>query len=173
MDIAEYKKIVIALRPTLLTVAGRITRNTEDAKDVVQDVCLKIWHRREEFERFENIEAYSVTMTKNMSIDKLRARRPDSDEDILLTQAGNERLPDEVLEEKDSHAAIRRIIAMLPPLQQRILQLKDLEGYETHEIIEITGITAEAIRNNLSRARKRVRELYLAYHRTKKQQNEE
>lgn len=168
MDIAEYKKTVIALRPTLLTVARRITRNAQDAEDVVQDVCLKIWHRRDEFGQFENVEAYSVTMTKNMSIDKLRARHPDSDEDALLTKAGNERLPDQLLEEKDSHTAIRRIIEMLPPIQQRILQLKDLEGYETDEITKITGMTAEAVRNNLSRARKRVRELYLAYNRIKK-----
>jgi len=42
--------------------------------------------------------------------------------------------------------------------------MKDIEGYETEEITHITGITAEAVRNNLSRARKRVRELYVTYH---------
>ncbi len=167
MDIAEYKKTIVALRPTLIAVANRITRNSEDAEDVVQDVCLKIWHRRDEVVRYENVEAYCVTMTKNLSIDKLRTRRPVSDEDGLVGKTDNERLPDELLEEKDSNEAIRRIIASLPPLQQRIFQLKDLEGYETEEIVEITGIAAEAVRNNLSRARKRLRELYLAYHHIK------
>lgn len=167
MNIAEYKKIIIALRPTLLTVAHRVTRNAEDAEDVVQDVCLKIWHRRDEFGQFDNVEAYSVTMTKNLCIDKIRARRPFSDEETLIGQADGTQLPDELLEEKDSRTTIRRIIDTLPPLQQRILQLKDLEGYETEEIAEITGIAAEAVRNNLSRARKRLRELYVAYHRTK------
>ncbi|HBG80838.1 MAG: RNA polymerase sigma factor [Petrimonas sp.] len=167
MDIAEYKKTIVALRPTLIAVANRITRNTEDAEDVVQDVCLKIWHRRDEVVRYENVEAYCVTMTKNLSIDKIRTRRPVSDEDGFIGKTDNGRLPDELLEERDNKEAIRRIIMSLPPLQQRIFQLKDLEGYETEEIVEITGIAAEAVRNNLSRARKRLRELYLAYHRIK------
>ena len=141
MDIAEYKKTIVALRPTLIAVANRITRNTEDAED--------------------------VTMTKNLSIDKIRTRRPVSDEDGFIGKTDNGRLPDELLEERDNKEAIRRIIMSLPPLQQRIFQLKDLEGYETEEIVEITGIAAEAVRNNLSRARKRLRELYLAYHRIK------
>ncbi|MDO5524113.1 MAG: sigma-70 family RNA polymerase sigma factor [Bacteroidia bacterium] len=164
MDIAEYKKIVVALRPTLISIAKRITNNTEDAEDVAQDVCLKIWHRREEFVQYENVEAYCVAMTKNLSIDKIRCRHSVSDEKEICGKADEQRLPDELLEEKDTNAAIRRIIANLPPLQQRILQLKDLEGYETEEIAEITGIAAEAVRNNLSRARKRLREIYLAYH---------
>ena len=167
MDIAEYKKTIVALRPTLIAVANRITRNTEDAEDVVQDVCLKIWHRRDEVVRYENVEAYCVTMTKNLSIDKIRTRRPVSDEDGFIGKTDNGRLPDELLEERDNKEAIRRIIMSLPPLQQRIFQLKDLEGYETEEIVEITGIAAEAVRNNLSRARKRLGELYLAYHRIK------
>ena len=167
MDIAEYKKTIVALRPTLIAVANRITRNTEDAEDVVQDVCLKIWHQHDEVVRYENVEAYCVTMTKNLSIDKIRTRRPVSDEDGFIGKTDNGRLPDELLEERDNKEAIRRIIMSLPPLQQRIFQLKDLEGYETEEIVEITGIAAEAVRNNLSRARKRLRELYLAYHRIK------
>lgn len=170
MDIIEYKKTIVALRPTLITVANRITRNMEDAEDVVQDVCLKIWHRRNEFVQCENVEAYSVTMTKNLSIDKIRARRSTTDDNLLADKADKERLPDQLLEEKDTKTAIRHIISLLPPLQQRILQLKDLEGYETEEITEITGIAAEAVRNNLSRARKRLREMYLAYHHNKEKE---
>lgn len=166
MDIVEYKRVVIALRPSLLSVARRITGNAEDAEDVVQDVCLKIWHRRDRFGQYENVEAYSTTMVKNLSIDKIRCRKPTSDEVELLGKETDEQLPDSLLEEKEVADAIRRIIGMLPPLQQRILQMKDIEGYETEEITEIMGIAAEAVRNNLSRARKRMRELYMIYYQT-------
>ena len=166
MDIVEYKRIVVTLRPSLLAVARRITGNTEDAEDVVQDVCLKIWHFRDRIDQYENMEAYSTTMVKNLSIDKIRSRKPFSDELELLGKETGEQLPDSLLEEKEERNAIRRIIEMLPPLQQRILQMKDLEGFETVEISEMTGIAAEAVRNNLSRARKRIRELYLMYYQT-------
>ncbi len=164
MDIVEYKKIVVALRPSLLAVARRIIGNTQDAEDVVQDVCLKIWHFRDRIDPYENMEAYSTTMVKNLSIDKIRSRKPFADEQELIGREAGEQLPDSLLEEKEERDAIRRIIEMLPPLQQRILQMKDIEGYETGEISEAMGIAAEAVRNNLSRARKRIRELYLTYH---------
>lgn len=164
MDIVEYKKIVVALRPSLLAVARRITGNAQDAEDVVQDVCLKIWHFRDRIDPYENMEAYSTTMVKNLSIDKIRSRKPFADEQELIGREAGEQLPDSLLEEKEERDAIRRIIEMLPPLQQRILQMKDIEGYETGEISEAMGIAAEAVRNNLSRARKRIRELYLTYH---------
>ncbi|MEA5127198.1 MAG: RNA polymerase sigma factor [Proteiniphilum sp.] len=167
MDIVEYKKIVVALRPSLLAVARRITGNTQDAEDVVQDVCLKIWHFRDRIDQYENMKAYSTTMVKNLSIDKIRSRKAFSDELELAGKETGEQLPDSLLEEKEERDAIRKIIEMLPPLQQRILQMKDIEGYETDEITEITGMAAEAVRNNLSRARKRIRELYLMYYQTK------
>ena len=113
------------------------------------------------------MEAYSTTMVKNLSIDKIRGRNPFSNEVELLGKETEEQLPDSLLEEKEERDAIRRIIKMLPPLQQRILHMKDIEGYETSEITEITGMAAEAVRNNLSRARKRMRELYVMYYQTK------
>ncbi|MDR0422543.1 MAG: RNA polymerase sigma factor [Proteiniphilum sp.] len=167
MDIVEYKRIVVALRPSLLAVARRITGNRQDAEDAVQDVCLKIWRFRDRFDRYNNVEAYGTAMVRNLSIDRIRGRKPVSDETVLLGREAEERLPDSLLEEKEVREAIRRIIGLLPPLQQRILQMKDMEGYETGEIAEITGLAAGAVRNNLSRARKRIRELYLMYYRIK------
>lgn len=167
MDIDKYKRLVVALRPSLLAVAGRIVGNTQDAEDVVQDVCLKIWHRRNSFEAHLNIEAYCTTMVKNLSIDKLRGKKTLSGEDTLAGKEADELLPDSLLEEKEVHETIYKIIAMLPPLQQRIIQLKDIEGYDSGEISAMTGITVEAVRNNLSRARKRIRETYLMYYHTK------
>ena len=98
-----------------------------------------------------------------MSIDKVRTRKISTGDDALLNLTDNNRLPDEILEEKETNAAIRKIIAMLPQLQQQVLRLKDIEGCETEEIVAITGISVESVRNNLSRARKKVRELYGYY----------
>ena len=75
MDIEEYKKIIVPLRPQLLSIAHRITNNVADAEDVVQEVCLRIWHRREEFSELSNVAAYSTTMTKNLSIDRIRSKQ--------------------------------------------------------------------------------------------------
>ncbi|MDD4246399.1 MAG: sigma-70 family RNA polymerase sigma factor [Dysgonamonadaceae bacterium] len=168
MDIEEYKKIIVPLRPQLLSIANRITKNVADSEDVVQDVCLRIWHRREEFSKYRNVAAYCTTMTKNLSIVRIRTKHYISDETLLENHVADEPLPDRLMEEKDSATAIREIIKKLPPLQQKVFEMKDLHGYETHEIAASMGITIEAVRNNLSRARKRLRDLYLERNRKKK-----
>ena len=64
----------------------------------------------------------------------------------------------EELEQHDTVARIRWLISKLPSLQQTIIRMKDVEGYELAEIAEITGTQVEAVRVNLSRARKKIRE---------------
>ena len=67
---------------------------------------------------------------------------------------------------------MHEIIDSLPNLQRAIMQMKDIQGYETDEIAEITGCGPEAIRSNLSRARKKVRDIYLQTIQEKKRRNE-
>jgi RNA polymerase sigma-70 factor (ECF subfamily) len=100
-------------------------------------------------------------MTKNLSIDRIRVKRFTLDEAILENHIADEPLPDRLMEEKDNNAIISDIITKLPPLQQRVFKMKDLHGYENEEIAASLDITVEAVRNNLSRARKRIQGLYL------------
>jgi RNA polymerase sigma factor (sigma-70 family) len=65
------------------------------------------------------------------------------------------------LEKKDTERLLMKIIENLPTLQQAIIRMKDIEECEVEEIAEITGTNVEAVRMNLSRARKKVREEYI------------
>ncbi|KAA6308740.1 hypothetical protein EZS27_002262, partial [termite gut metagenome] len=51
-------------------------------------------------------------------------------------------------------------------------RMKDIEGYENKEIMEITGCSSESVRSNLSRARKKVRDVYLQAIQERKRRNE-
>jgi RNA polymerase sigma-70 factor (ECF subfamily) len=65
--------------------------------------------------------------------------------------------PHQTMEAKDLGHYIWSLIAQLPPLQQMIMRLKDIEELEVEEIALITNCTPEAVRMNLSRARKKIR----------------
>jgi len=65
--------------------------------------------------------------------------------------------PHQFTENKDLGHFIWKLIEQLPPLQQMIMRLKDIEGHEVEEIAQITNTTPEAVRMNLSRARKKIR----------------
>lgn len=165
MEIVEYKQLIVNLRPSLLQVALRMLTNKQDAEDAVQEVFLRLWHKRSDVSQFQDKAAYCTTMTKNICIDRIRAHRPTLDDTILETKIDLQQSPEDLVEDTDNREVIRKIIDTLPTLQKEILKLKDIEGYDTKEIMDMHNMTAEAVRINLSRARKRLREMYLAYYR--------
>lgn len=100
-----------------------------------------------------------------------RAKRPDTLSLDRVQAPTPSATPERLLEEKDEFRLMREIIDSLPTLQRTIIRMKDIEEYETEEIAEITGCNAEAIRSNLSRARKKVREVYLQTIQERKRRN--
>lgn len=170
MELQEFKIKVLPLRSKLLHYAERQTGNEEDAEDIVQEVLLRLWKRRAELEHCENIEAFSTTLVRHLYIDQWRKRRQekrDAGEESGIEYATPERL----LEIKDSVRLIQEIIATLPTLQQSVIRMKDVEGYETEEIAEIIGCQTEAVRSNLSRARRKLRDIYLQVIQEKNRKN--
>lgn len=161
MELKQFKISVLPLRSKLLCYAQKLTEESADAEDAVQEVMLKLWNIRQQLDDYRSIEALSMTMTRNACMDQWRSKRTDTlslDQVQALSQTAT---PERLLEEKDEFRLMREIIASLPPLQQDIIRMKDIEEYETEEIAEITGCKAEAIRSNLSRARKKVRDIYM------------
>lgn len=147
--------------PSCLNYARKLTDEPEDAEDAVQEVLLKLWNKRLELEQYRSIEAFAMTLTHNICIDMWRCKRNDTLSLDIVQAASPTGTPERLLEIKDEIRLMHEIIDSLPNLQRTIMRMKDIEGYETDEIAEITGCGPEAIRSNLSRARKKVRDVYL------------
>ena len=161
MELKQFKIDVLPLRDKLLNYARKLTEDPSDAEDAVQEIMLKLWNMRQKLDEYQSIEALAMTMTHHLCMDIWRAKRPDS-LSLEQVQAPSQSVtPERLLEGKDEFRLMREIIDSLPTLQRTIIQMKDVQEYETEEIAEITGCSAEAIRSNLSRARKKVRDIYL------------
>lgn len=161
MELKQFKIDVLLLRDKLLNYARKLTEDPSDAEDAVQEIMLKLWNMRQKLDEYQSIEALAMTMTHHLCMDIWRAKRPDSLSLEQVQAPSQSATPERLLEEKDEFRLIREIIDSLPTLQRTIIQMKDVQEYETEEIAEITGCSAEAIRSNLSRARKKVRDIYL------------
>lgn len=168
MEIKQFKTILIPLRQKLLALASKMMKNEAEAEDIVQETFLKLWQIRDELDQIQNPEGFAMQITKNICIDRIRSRKIQVDtEDYYL--GANYQTPYSSIELKDSVKIIKQIIEQLPGLQRAIIRMRDIEGYELDEIAEITGTQTSAVRTNLSRARKKVRETYIAinsYHLT-------
>jgi RNA polymerase sigma-70 factor (ECF subfamily) len=161
MNFQQFNQELVPLLENLLNVAKKMLENENDAKDSVQEVFLKLWHLRDTLHRYDSIPAFAVTMIKNLCIDRLRVRNREvalEQEIELRTTQDNPYLQ---LERLDTEQLLKKIIDSLPPLQKAIITMKDMDEYEVEEIAEITGTQPEAIRVNLSRERKKVREEYI------------
>lgn len=160
MEKEMFVRKVVPLRGKLSAYARRLLQDIDEAEDIVQEVFLKLWSIRESLDRYHNIEALSMKITKNLSLNRIRIRQRNSS--ISDYETASERTdPQKILEYRDSARQISEIIHTLPDTQQAVLRMKHLDGLETSEIAEITGSNIEAVRVNLSRARKKVKELFL------------
>lgn len=160
MEKEQFIKEVLPFRLKLMMYAQQFLKDTEEAEDIIQEVFLKLWCTRDALHQYNSIYALSVTITQHLCLNRLKVRQR-SQQMPVGVQIISEILPPDIeLIQKDDVGQLMRIINCLPDLQQAILRMKHIEGLEVEEIAELTGSKPEAIRMNLSRARKRVKELF-------------
>jgi RNA polymerase sigma-70 factor (ECF subfamily) len=160
MEQEQFKKEILPLRSRLLSYAQRLLGNKNDAEDIVQDVFSKLWIMRNDLERYNYIPAFSLTVTKHLSLNLLKKNEREYNALDESIEADN-LSPYAGLEQKDELEQLLKILNRLPDLQQSILRMKHIDGLETDEIAALTGSSPEAVRMNLSRARKKVRDWLL------------
>ena len=163
MSQERFKAEILPIRERLFHIAQRILVEEQEAEDAVQEVLLKLWHTRDSLDNYDSPAAFATTVIKNHCLDRLKVKnRQESLNDAYYERAGNDN-PYLQLERKNTTEILQKIIENLPPLQQAIIRMKDMEEYEVEEIAEITGTNIDAVRVNLSRARKKVREEYIKW----------
>jgi RNA polymerase sigma-70 factor (ECF subfamily) len=157
MNREQFKKEIVPLRNRLIAFSQHLTGNKDDAEDVTQDVFLKLWFMRNKLDDYADIAALAFTVAKHLSLNLIKHKRLDCEE--LDEQWQSEDLtPLQELENREEMEKLLILIDKLPDLQQSILRMKHFDGLETDEIASLTGSNVEAVRMNLSRARKKIRD---------------
>lgn len=158
METEEFGKRIMAFRGKLMRQAQAFGETDVSAEDLVQETLLRLWDMRHRLKTHPNCEALAFSILRNMARDHWRHRQIEREE-----WSGRREIPvdDRQVEATDEVRLISRIVEGLPALQQRIFRMKEIEGYTTAEIIRITGCTAESLRQNLSRARRHIREEFI------------
>ena len=159
----SFQNDVLPLKNKLFRLALRITLNREEAEDVVQDTMIKVWNARDRWQELDSIEASSLTIARNLSLDRIK--KMDNQNDSLEEQT-TERLdetsstPSERMIQKDKLNIVRNIINELPEKQRSCLQLRDIEGKSYKEIADILSITEDQVKVNIFRARQTVKQRF-------------
>lgn len=161
MQKISFRNDILPLKDKLFRLALCITRNREEAEDIVQDTMLRVWNRREEWNVWETVEGFCLTICRNLAIDrrqKMDARHVELTPEV--TELPDMAAPDKLMERDERLGLLHRLIAELPEKQRTILQLRDVEGKSYKEIAEILQLTEEVVKVNLFRARQRIKLKY-------------
>jgi RNA polymerase sigma factor (sigma-70 family) len=160
MDSAEFKTKIIPLGRKLYNFARLLLNDQTEAQDAVQEVYIKLWNYRNKMKTIENTEAFAMKITRNWCLDRLKAKKP-----VLIENYNKsydfqkeKNNPHSIMENSDKLNEFNNIMQGLPEQQRMIIQLRDVEGFEFEEIAGILNMNMSAIRVNLSRARKKIKE---------------
>ena len=163
MKKVSFRNDVLPLKNELFRLALRITLNRVEAEDIVQDTLIKVWDRRFEWESIDSIEAFSLTVCRNLSLDRLRKKENSNDslEDVNIAEPVASSNPQDRMIQEDRVSLVRQIIDSLPGKQRSCMQLRDFEGKSYKEIAQVLDITEEQVKVNIFRARQMVKQKYL------------
>lgn len=149
------------LKDKFYRMALRITFDTAEAEDIVQDTLIKVWDKREEWPQLASIEAYCMTICRNLSLDR---REKKEAQHIALDENLHNRpdvsTPYDKMAAIDSIRILGELLKGLPQTQQDIVQLREIEGKSYKEIATVLNLSEEQVKVYLFRARQRIKQRY-------------
>lgn len=161
----SFRNDILPLKNELYRLALRITLNPAEAEDIVQETMIKVWNRRDQWDEIESIEAFCLTICRNLALDKMhKMENQNQSLDEGVHDAPDRSFssnPEEQAMQQDRLALIRRLIDALPEKQRTVIQLRDFEGKSYKEIAGIMAISEEQVKINIFRARQAIRQKYI------------
>ncbi len=160
MNLESFQSRVLPVKNKLFRFALRFLGNEDEAKDIVQEVFVRVWNGREKMNEIQNWEAWCMRITKNLSLDRIRSmtrQHTNPIEDGYAVE-NHAMTPHESTEMRESMKKINQLIAALPDKQRQVIHLRDVEGYRYNEICDIMELDMNQVKVNLFRARNAVRD---------------
>jgi len=166
----EFQDIYTAFNEKVRRYLARLVGNAE-SEDLTHEVFIKAAKALEDFRGESRLSTWIYRIATNTALDRLRSpdfkrsieERPSIGEDELAIEdkdvwTGTKTpLPDQLLIRKEMNACIRSFIDCLPADYRSVIVLGDLEEFKNHEIAEILGISLDAVKIRLHRARASLR----------------
>ena len=154
MTHATFKETVFCLKDEMYRFAKRFVMSSDEAEDIVQDLMIKFWQKKEELSTFGNLKSYAMKSVKNECLNRLKHH------DVKMGFADFQIHRSELyqIETNNLKDQILGFIRQLPEKQKTVIHLKDVEEYDISEIAEMMEMEENAVRVNLMRARQKIKE---------------
>ena len=176
---AAFEQVVRLYGGRLLAVARRIVGTEEDARDAVQDAFLNAFRSLDRFEGNAKLSTWLHRIVVNAALMKLRTRKRKPEQSIetmlpsFLDDGHHEERfrswdepVDTLMERAETRELVRKQIDALPEGYRTVLVLRDIEGLDTEETAKVLGLSVNATKIRLHRARQALRSLLAPHFRS-------
>ena len=158
----DFRHDLLPLKDKIYRMGLRITLNAQEAEDLTQDTLIRAWSKREELASVDSVEAFCITICRNLALDRM-ARKENANVSIEQTDTDaydSARNPEERLMHDERLQRVHQLFNALPEKQRTAMQLRDIEGMTYEEAAHVMGISEEAFKVTLHRARKALKTQY-------------
>ncbi len=160
-DVAVFEAEVLPQLDTLYRVGRRLTGETADAEDLVQETLLRAWRGWAGFTQGSNVRAWLLTILRNTFVSRWRSRKregtsislDDADPHAIYRAVGSQD-PEGHFFERVVDTHVLAAVEGLPEEFREALVLSDLEGLPYAEVAEVLGIPIGTVKSRLFRARR-------------------
>lgn len=162
MDAQEFKQRFMPHYKLLYRVAYHLTGNAQDAEDLLQDMYLKLWQKRDDLPNEAMKEAYLMTMMRRLFIDQRRLKHIDASAELKEELSPpDERSLDHQMDTKDEAQQMEGLISELPERDGKIIRMHLIEDHSYEEIEQDTGLSQGNIRIIVMRTKQKLKQQFI------------
>jgi RNA polymerase sigma-70 factor (family 1) len=158
-DMQAYKQLFLLFYPSLLSFAVSIIKSKELSEEIVSDVFMKIWEKRHQLDKVENLSYYLFTAVKNKCLNELKDQRNKESleiNDVAIEFKSLYYDPEQQLISEEMINRIQKAIQELPPRCRLIFKLVKEEGLRYKEVAELLQLSVKTVENQMTLAFKKI-----------------
>jgi len=171
-DISSFEQLILGYEKLIYNVCYRIMSNPDDAKDISQEVLIKIYRNIDKCKDIKSFKSWVYAIINNACIDEIRKRKgkyTDSLDDSIDSEEGSidkqipssDLTPEQVMVRTETVDEVQTAISKLPEKYRILIVLRDIQGLSYDDISNITSDPLGTIKSRLSRARKSLKDIIL------------
>ena len=158
-DGKAYEVLFWEYYPRLRQFAHSISHSREAAEEIVSDVFIRIWNKRQSLPGIENLHLYLYISTKNQAINYLTRQNREktfSPDEVVVELRSIYYDPEQLLITAEMLRLLQHAISQLPPRCQLIFKLVKEDGLKYKEVAELIGVSIKTVENQMTIALRKI-----------------
>ncbi len=149
----------------LVTLVIRITKDSEEARNIAQDTLIKLWEQREQIDPTQSVDGFVSRTAWNSALNYLKRQRVHNRycNEQLLVSNEEDLCADEKLVTRETVQRIEAVICNLPPQRRKVFELSRNDGLSRNEIADRLDISPSTVKNHLTLALDEIRKALFSF----------